>query len=139
MDALFISFDHRRVVHLMPGTHAQRAARAPLRAVLTPTLHGNPSPPDPNRPSTLAAAPPRARRAAAAAAPCLPARGRDVRAPGTRPLSPIRPLSPGPGDSGDSLASNEDNEDNCPVFIDREGNMVEVACCDYGAAPRHAH
>lgn len=44
---------------------------------------------------------------------------------------PVRPLSPGSSGSVDS--SDYNSEENCPVFIDRDGNMVEVMCCDYGA------
>jgi ubiquinol oxidase len=34
--------------------------------------------------------------------------------------------------SRSSSPERDDSEDSCPVFIDREGNIVEVMCCDYG-------
>jgi hypothetical protein len=52
-----------------------------------------------------------------------PTRARVVLGDRSRSTSPTR-------DGAESVASYGDDE--CPVFIDREGNMVEVMCCDYG-------
>lgn len=65
-------------------------------------------------------------RRALRAAPRVPTRS-SVRCRVSQVKRPKSPLSP--GDSVDSLASTEDD---CPVFIDRDGNMIEVMCCDYG-------
>jgi len=40
--------------------------------------------------------------------------------------------SASPGLSDGDAESRDGGDEECPVFIDRDGNMIEVLCCDYG-------
>lgn len=62
---------------------------------------------------------------------------RETDSPAPSKQRTVRSRSPAPTvekglDAGNCSTDMEDEDGNCPVFVDREGNMIEVMCCDYG-------
>jgi ubiquinol oxidase len=63
-----------------------------------------------------------------------PARAATAARPDSPPAQPQQSPSPTLSSLASSAASLDgfDADDTCPVFIDRDGEVLEVACCDFG-------